>query len=122
MRSIFRTFIFSLTIACSGCVSNMLDGSHGVAKLALLGDSAVQMQFDRLSETRVSGKGCFDMVAAPALMLNDLAYQRAIEEALAKVPDASSLADVVITDHGECVEVTGIPARPHSSAPASAVQ
>jgi len=106
MRSASKALSISLSMACAGCVSNTVDETRMSGKLAVLGNASVAERFEGLSETSVSGEGCFDLLLAPCLMANDLAIQRAFDRAIANVSAATALVDVVLDDHGECVQVT----------------
>jgi hypothetical protein len=87
-----------------------VEGSVGRGKLTYASTNDEVSIFERLSESRVTSKACFNLVRAN-VEADDPIFERALANALSPVPGATVLVDVEIVDTGTCFQISGIPAR-----------
>ena len=97
-------FLLSLALFV-GCSPPMLRG-----EFSLLSTEDLSPSYDILSEQRLEGKACFNVVKAQ-MLIGEGVYDQAVRNALEGQPDGTMLVDVNFVDDGSCINVTGLPAK-----------
>lgn len=99
----FTLLIFLIFI--SGCSPYI-----GRGNFELVSTENTLKKFEILSENRVEGRSCFDLVKS-ALFLDESVFELAVKNALSRVDEATTMLEVEFKDEGDCVVVSGIPAK-----------
>lgn len=79
-------------------------------EFALLSTENLDGKYQVLSDQKVTGKACYDMLKA-SIYIGEGVFDLAVEEALADQSPGTILVDAEFIDDGSCVLVIGFPAR-----------
>ncbi len=108
MRSVSRFLLPLVALLCAGCAS-MVEVSKARGQLSLASTHDLAAVYEPLSTQRVAAQSCFK--AQAYVSMDDPIFERAVQDALETVPDATVLLDVRLRDTGPCFEISGIPGK-----------
>lgn len=100
-----RRLVIIAVLLVTGCSPPMLRGDF-----SLLSTESLEGKYDVLSDQRLSGRACFNMLKA-SVFVGQGVFDQAVREALVGQPENTLLVDAKFVDDGTCIDVSGLPAK-----------